>query len=768
MLTQNKHIQNPLLLFLLAGLHFGIMQACLSLTTQTNITATVLGYFLTVFAWMMGIIINMSFKVPFSFTQKLLISLVAYCTYFIISLYCVPTPAIWSIYFILTVLTALPAGEFFKQFSSMAPSSQIFFHENNGFIIGTVLGMCGYVQWGVRFISIAPTLSFIFLIAYVTHRNRLTLWLTTATTLFFVLTKEYACFAIMLTFLAYSFIPKSFCISNSIKHIPHDNRLINRFAPLLIFIAGFNSMFLQFFIVRDFIIILGACEFTLLLVACVFFSSYSIGYAIAPLFRVQSLWMLATVSFFAHMAILIFSKPLAGLLVAQGQGYWVLFLLLFLVAVFSAPFYALALPQIIALRGSSSLPKVYSWDLLGALCGIAIMLLLTHIAPHSLLPIYFILLAVMALILVYSSKIKLLCVLALGITLFFFIQYQGPLFKLGLEDYYATRGYSHPKVLFSGQSFYHGVDIIETYDDAEQTVPKKRVSFINGIRYFDVLSNQLTPNDKATSLGEFTYYLAELPAKYLSEKLKRKINVLIMGAGSMSSIARVEPYSNHTVLVEIDPLIIESSKSIWRDVNQHDQLENYEIVINDAKHYLQTTTEQFDLIVNDVSAPYYIGTALMHSKDLFTLAKSKLAPWGLLAESTQSRPNPKKRTSAAMKILAGVTSVFPYYCVVEQVKAGSDSKKGFVYAASDGPLDMNILKEALKNDGRWNTVKIYDQASGRFNLQDVIPYSKQNMEILFSRNINRLTSRIKRTPKNIDASQSKLKRAIFKKLGFNS
>ncbi|KKS69942.1 MAG: hypothetical protein UV42_C0073G0006 [Candidatus Magasanikbacteria bacterium GW2011_GWE2_42_7] len=167
-----------------------------------------------------------------------------------------------------------------------------------------------------------------------------------------------------------------------------------------------------------------------------------------------------------------------------------------------------------------------------------------------------------------------------------FTLHQNELHTAATLDYYQSVGFSNPKLLFSENSFYHSVDVIQTHFDRFHKIKQSKISFLNGQKYFDYNFPFPGLKNDETSLSEFTYFLANLPAHYLFQRDEKKLRILILGGGSLYSISRVAPYSAKTTLVEIDPKVIESSKKCWSEINKYDQLSNYEIIVEDAKKSL--------------------------------------------------------------------------------------------------------------------------------------------------------------------------------------
>lgn len=309
-------------------------------------------------------------------------------------------------------------------------------------------------------------------------------------------------------------------------------------------------------------------------------------------------------------------------------------------------------------------------------------------------------------------------------------------------DYYQSLGFSNPKLLFSDNSFYHSVDVIQTYYDRSQKIKRSKISFLNGQKYF--VYDYPFPGIEAeeSSLSEFTYFLADLPAHYKFNRDGKKQRILILGGGSLYSINRVAPYTAKTTVVEIDPKVIESSKKCWSEINRYNSLKNYEIIIDDAKRYLKTTNEQFDLIIMDISAPYYLGSALLHNRDFFELVKSKLKPGGIFSESTQGRPDPQFHSSTAMKILKAVDEVFPNYLLID-CKSPPRGKRGFIIASGNKmPINISKAVELLKQDRKLAGTSFYGKNDVDMNLSQVKPFSLYSMENLWDGNLKRIKTRL--------------------------
>ncbi len=231
--------------------------------------------------------------------------------------------------------------------------------------------------------------------------------------------------------------------------------------------------------------------------------------------------------------------------------------------------------------------------------------------------------------------------------------------------------------------------------------------------------------------------LRAIENRFLAEKKGRELRSLILGAGSLSSLARVRPYAEKTTLVEIDPLVVESARRYWSEVNlgagDHP---NEEIVIDDARHYLMTHEEQYDLIIMDISAPYYLGTMLLHNRDFFRLVRQRLKSDGLFSESTQSRPRPWAHDATSMRILRSVDAVFPYWNLIA-TGGRARGNHGYVYAGKRDMTSTRTLIRYLEEEGYREGSEVYSHESREFALQNVEPFTLKNMNALLASNYYR-------------------------------
>lgn len=742
------------LVFFLCGLHFGLLQTALFFALLVFITASYMGYFVIVVAWMTGVLLSLRFRLFKTLAAALIVSSGAFLLLLLLISTAPPYGFYWPIYFLLAVSSAFPAGAFFRHYSPRFASRCLFLHENNGFVLGLLFCVLGFVKWGVPFLFVAPVVSLV-----ITFVGLFGPGLAASLSLPII---AFACFRFdniagfggMLIISVVGFV--SLFISPQSEPtragrgdgdaVPVERKNLDSLGRIgvriLLAAAGANLILLQFFITREFSSVLAATELTILVISAAYFTGFSVGYGLSRRVSTRLLKVGVVGAFVLHLLILLFAKVAAGIIIDAGYGTTALVVLLFLASFCAASIYSVFLPKLIDEISDLSLASGYSWDLFGAVCGVGALFFFTMSAPQLLWPTYFALL-LLVVVLVFGTSRWWPSLLVVGVwTVVMLGVFQGQLQTRATEDYYRTRGYDNPSVVFQGNSLYHTVEVLDTFVDLEQTQLDERVSFINGVRYF-----RYTYQDgvfvEESNLSEFSYFLAGLPAHYLSQATGQRLRVLVMGAGSLYTVSRVAPYADLTTVVEIDPLVVESALTAWSEVTGVDHIDNFEIVVDDIQHYLRTTEERFDLIVNDISAPYYIGTALLHSREFYQLVASHLTPHGLFAEATQGRPNPGRHESTPMKIIRGVADVFPRFRIVETERGPRLGDQGYIFATHGFDLTTDGLTEVMRADGMYLGTRTFWERSDHFSIFRAEPFSVNNMETLLPRNLGRVTSRLR-------------------------
>jgi spermidine synthase len=125
--------------------------------------------------------------------------------------------------------------------------------------------------------------------------------------------------------------------------------------------------------------------------------------------------------------------------------------------------------------------------------------------------------------------------------------------------------------------------------------------------------------------------LGHLPA--LLHPKPRSVLVVGFGAGVTAGSFVVNPDVERMVICEIEPLIPPTT-SLYFNKENYDVLHDSrtEVVYEDARNYILTTREKFDVITSDPIHPWVKGSATLYTKEYFELVKEHLNPGGVVTQ----------------------------------------------------------------------------------------------------------------------------------------
>jgi spermidine synthase len=178
--------------------------------------------------------------------------------------------------------------------------------------------------------------------------------------------------------------------------------------------------------------------------------------------------------------------------------------------------------------------------------------------------------------------------------------------------------------------------------------------------------------------------LGHIPA--LLHPKPRSVLIVGCGAGVTSGSFVLHPSVERIVICDIEPLIPKIVADYFRHEN-HDVIRDprVEIVYDDARHYIATTKEKFDLITSDPIHPWVKGSAVLYSREYFELCRQRLNPGGLV---TQWVPLYEANRSVVQSEIATFFSVFPH----GTIWANDDDGFGYdtVMLGQAAPLEIDL------------------------------------------------------------------------------
>jgi spermidine synthase len=149
--------------------------------------------------------------------------------------------------------------------------------------------------------------------------------------------------------------------------------------------------------------------------------------------------------------------------------------------------------------------------------------------------------------------------------------------------------------------------------------------------------------------------LGHIPA--LLHPKPRSVLVVGCGAGVTAGSFVLHPGVERIVICEIESLIPPAAARYFSHENRNVLRDRRtEMVYDDARHYILTTPEKFDIITSDPIHPWVRGTATLYSKEYFELCKRHLNPGGVI---TQWVPLYESDVATVRSEIATFFEVFP-------------------------------------------------------------------------------------------------------------
>jgi spermidine synthase len=149
--------------------------------------------------------------------------------------------------------------------------------------------------------------------------------------------------------------------------------------------------------------------------------------------------------------------------------------------------------------------------------------------------------------------------------------------------------------------------------------------------------------------------LGHLPA--LLNPRPRTILVVGCGAGVTAGSFLTYPEVASVTICEIEPLIPKKIAPFFKKEN-YDVVHDPRVTIffDDARHFVLTSHEKFDIITSDPIHPWVKGAATLYTRDYFQMCKEHLNPGGIV---TQWVPLYESDLAAVQSEMATFFNVFP-------------------------------------------------------------------------------------------------------------
>jgi spermidine synthase len=180
--------------------------------------------------------------------------------------------------------------------------------------------------------------------------------------------------------------------------------------------------------------------------------------------------------------------------------------------------------------------------------------------------------------------------------------------------------------------------------------------------------------------------LGHMPALFHPDP--KSVLIVGFGAGVTAGSFVVHPTIQRIAICEMEPLIPPIATQYFGQQNYFVKDDpRTQIYYDDARHFVLTTPEKFDIITSDPIHPWVKGSATLYSKEYFELVKEHLNPGGVV---TQWVPLYESNAETVKSEIATFFDVFPGGSVWANELSGSGYDV-FLFGQKD-PAQVNIDK----------------------------------------------------------------------------
>jgi len=286
---------------------------------------------------------------------------------------------------------------------------------------------------------------------------------------------------------------------------------------------------------------------------------------------------------------------------------------------------------------------------------------------------------------------------------------EGPVFVENISEQFALTS-QLSAVYHKGKSKFQTIDVVET-------TPWGRCLILDG-------------HMQSTERDEFVYHENLVHPVMLSHPNPKR--VFVGGGGEGATVRELLRYKcvDRVVMVDIDEECVLTCKQFLTKHHQGSFDDaRLELVIDDAKAYLEKTQEKFDLIILDLADPVEGGPAkLLYTQKFYEMAKTKLADGGFFV--TQGGPAGVLSCDQVFTAInRTLTTVFPVVVCWGALIPSFADHWGFLVAATKKDYDITSfskqeidkrIEERIKGGGA--VLKYYDGHihAGMFQLPKII------------------------------------------------
>jgi spermidine synthase len=214
--------------------------------------------------------------------------------------------------------------------------------------------------------------------------------------------------------------------------------------------------------------------------------------------------------------------------------------------------------------------------------------------------------------------------------------------------------------------------------------------------------------------------------------------VVGLGAGITAGALSLHPEVKHIVICEIEPRVVGAAQQFAAENYAVLSDPRVRVIFDDARHFLATTQERFDVITSDPIHPWVRGNSVLFSREYYALVRARLRPGGI---ATQWVPLYDTSEEAIKIQMRTFTEAFPNGSVWNSAITGRGYDVVLLGQTAARRLDVQAIQRRIDRTARITA-----------SLQEVKIFSAVDLLATYGVGASDMKSWVAGTPVNRDFS----------------
>jgi spermidine synthase len=172
--------------------------------------------------------------------------------------------------------------------------------------------------------------------------------------------------------------------------------------------------------------------------------------------------------------------------------------------------------------------------------------------------------------------------------------------------------------------------------------------------------------------------------------------VLVVGLGAGVTAGAIARHSEvkRIVICEIEPRVTGAAREFARENYAVLDDPRVELVFDDARHFLATTQERFDIITSDPIHPWVRGNSVLFSREYYEIVKARLTPHGIATQWVPLYDTSERAIQIQMRTFL---AAFPDGSVWNSSANGRGYDVVLLGQSQREPFDLPSIQRRLEN-----------------------------------------------------------------------